>query len=149
LNHLHHQLPLSLGDPYCAFGETGSNRLAGEVGASLTLLRFKISKPTNRLAGHMVPRGHQHTDRGPRSAGTRPAELIEPQPQHSMGDPGRIQDVVLAAVPCGRHSRGLRDEDPALGEMLGQLRPVGTGAFDDDQTGPGLGAVTNPGKRSV
>jgi hypothetical protein len=23
--------------------------------------------------------------------------------------------------------------------MLGQLRPVGTGAFDDDQTGPGSG----------
>jgi hypothetical protein len=101
------------------------------------------------LSAHLASRGDQHTDRGPDAAGTWPAQLIEPQPQHSAGDPGGVHDVVLAAGSHGADGRGLGDDDPALGEMLGQPRPVGTSAFDHDQTGPVLGAVADPGEGST
>lgn len=38
---------------------------------------------------------------------------------------------------------------PPLGEMLGQPRPIGTGAFGHDQTGLVLGAVADPGEGSA
>jgi hypothetical protein len=53
LNHLHHQLALSICHPYGALGKTGSDGLSGEVGTPLTFVRFKISKPSDRLAGHI------------------------------------------------------------------------------------------------
>ena len=40
------------------------------------------------VSAHLASRGDQHTDRGPDAAGAWPAQLIEPQPQRSAGDPG-------------------------------------------------------------
>jgi hypothetical protein len=97
----------------------------------------------------LVSRRHQHTDRGPDAAGPRPAQLIDPEPQHSPGDPGRVHNVVLAPGSRGRDSRGFDDDNPAPGELLGQSRSVGAGALDDDQTGPVLGAVNDPGENST
>src|SRR5918994_6443585 len=101
------------------------------------------------LSAHLVSRGDQHPDRGPGAAGPRPAQLIEPQTQHSPGDPGRVHGVVLATGSRRGDGRGLGDDDPALGEMLGQPRPIGTGAFDHDQTGLVLGVVADPGEGSA
>jgi len=53
LNHLHHQLALPFGDAYGALGETGGNRLARGIRASLTLFGFKSASSPNRLAGHI------------------------------------------------------------------------------------------------
>jgi hypothetical protein len=50
LNHLHHQLALSFRDPYGALNKTGSDGFGSEIGATLSFLRFKISKASNRLA---------------------------------------------------------------------------------------------------
>jgi hypothetical protein len=52
-DHLHHQLTLSLGNPYGSLGQTCSDRLGSEVCAPFTFLRFKISKPSNRFAGYI------------------------------------------------------------------------------------------------
>jgi hypothetical protein len=49
LNHLHH--PLSFRHPYGAFSKAGGNGFGGEAGAALAFLCFKISKPSDRLAG--------------------------------------------------------------------------------------------------
>jgi hypothetical protein len=48
-------LALPFSHSYGAFGKTGGDRLGGEVCASLTFLRFKISQPSDRFAGHVNP----------------------------------------------------------------------------------------------
>jgi hypothetical protein len=55
LNHLHHELTLSFGNPYGPLGEASSDRLPCEVGAPFTFLRFKISESSDRLAGYIDP----------------------------------------------------------------------------------------------
>jgi hypothetical protein len=65
----------------------------GDLGAGqgLSCVHAKVDTADQRgkgvdhlgaLGAHLVSRGHQHTDRGPGAAGTRPAQLIKPQPQH-------------------------------------------------------------------
>jgi hypothetical protein len=44
---------LTLCDSYRAFGKSGGNCLRCEVRASFTFLRFKISKASDRFAGHI------------------------------------------------------------------------------------------------
>jgi hypothetical protein len=46
---------LSSGDPYGALSETGCHCFGGKVPTPLALLRFKISKTSDRLAGDIDP----------------------------------------------------------------------------------------------
>ena len=55
MHHLHHELTLSLGNPYGAFGKTRGNRLRSKVRASFAFLRFKISETSDRLTGPIDP----------------------------------------------------------------------------------------------
>jgi hypothetical protein len=71
LNHLHHQLALSLRDPHGAFGKTCGDCLRCEIRTPLTLRGFQISKSSDRFANVAVISDGRTATRWPLRSGCR------------------------------------------------------------------------------